>query len=82
MATYNRAHYILETLNSIQVQTHSNWECLIIDDGSHINSHIITTSNFLFPFLNKGGVYVVEDLKTSYWSSFFGGVIGLIIWSL
>lgn len=34
MATYNRAHLIGETLNSILKQSYSNWECLIIDDGS------------------------------------------------
>lgn len=33
MATYNRCHFILETLHSIQNQTFENWECLIIDDG-------------------------------------------------
>lgn len=33
MATYNRAHFIVETLVSIQNQTFENWECLIIDDG-------------------------------------------------
>lgn len=34
MATYNRAHFIVETLNSILGQTYPHWECLIIDDGS------------------------------------------------
>jgi len=33
MATYNRAHFIVETLHSIQNQTFKNFECLIIDDG-------------------------------------------------
>jgi glycosyltransferase involved in cell wall biosynthesis len=33
MATYNRAHYILQSLQSIQSQTFHDWECLIIDDG-------------------------------------------------
>jgi glycosyltransferase involved in cell wall biosynthesis len=33
MATYNRAEYILESLQSIQAQTFKDWECLIIDDG-------------------------------------------------
>jgi len=33
MATYNRAHLIEETLVSIQKQTNTHWECLIIDDG-------------------------------------------------
>ncbi|MCV9927451.1 glycosyltransferase [Flavobacterium sp. LS1R49] len=32
--TYNRAHLISETLNSILLQTYENWECIIIDDGS------------------------------------------------
>jgi glycosyltransferase involved in cell wall biosynthesis len=32
--TYNRAHLINETLDSILLQTYGNWECIIIDDGS------------------------------------------------
>lgn len=32
--TYNRAHLISETLDSILAQTYANWECIIIDDGS------------------------------------------------
>jgi len=32
--TYNRADLIGETLNSLIVQTHQNWECIIVDDGS------------------------------------------------
>jgi len=38
MATYNRAHFIVETLNSIQNQTFKDWECLIIDDGGTDNT--------------------------------------------
>ena len=33
MATYNRASFIVETLQSIQNQIFKDWECLIIDDG-------------------------------------------------
>ena len=32
--TYNRAHLIGETLDSIVAQTYSNWECIVVDDGS------------------------------------------------
>lgn len=32
--TYNRAHLLGATLNSILGQTYSYWECLVIDDGS------------------------------------------------
>jgi glycosyltransferase involved in cell wall biosynthesis len=36
--TYNRAHLIVETLDSISKQTYTNWECVIVDDGSTDNS--------------------------------------------
>ncbi len=46
---------------------------IIIDDGSHINSHQILTFDALFPILKEGGIYLCEDLHTSYWSEFGGG---------
>ncbi len=36
--TFNRAHLIGETLDSIIVQTYSNWECIVVDDGSTDNT--------------------------------------------
>ena len=45
---------------------------IIIDDGSHVNAHMITSFLTLFPLLNDGGYYVVEDLQTSYWPKFGG----------
>ena len=32
--TYNRAHLIGETLDSVLAQTYQNWECMVGDDGS------------------------------------------------
>jgi glycosyltransferase involved in cell wall biosynthesis len=32
--TFNRAHLISETLDSIIAQTYTNWECIVVDDGS------------------------------------------------
>jgi demethylmacrocin O-methyltransferase len=47
---------------------------IIIDDGSHINEHVITTFKILFPLLNMSGIYVVEDIQTAYWPDFgYGG---------
>ena len=45
---------------------------IIIDDGSHINEHVIKTFKILFPFLKNEGVYAIEDTQTSYWSDFGG----------
>ncbi|MDN3676706.1 glycosyltransferase family 2 protein [Flavobacterium paronense] len=48
MATYNRAHFIVETLTSIQNQTFQDWECIIIDDGGTDN-----TEEVINDFLDK-----------------------------
>lgn len=32
--TYDRAHLIGETLESVIAQTYQNWECIVVDDGS------------------------------------------------
>lgn len=32
--SYNRAAIITETLDSVLAQTYSNWECIVVDDGS------------------------------------------------
>ena len=40
---------------------------IIIDDGSHYSPHQILTFKTLFPSLNRGGIYVIEDVQTSYW---------------
>lgn len=44
----------------------------IIDDGSHINNHVIKTFIHLFPFLKEGGYYFIEDIQTSYMLEFGG----------
>ncbi len=47
---------------------------IVIDDGSHRVDHQILTFEALFPILRDGGVYVCEDLHTSYWPSYGGGL--------
>lgn len=36
---------------------------IIIDDGSHKTQHIIRSLHYLWPHLNDGGLYVVEDIQ-------------------
>lgn len=44
---------------------------VIIDDGSHVSGHILTSFNFLFlRGLKDPGLYFVEDLHAMYWPSY------------
>lgn len=45
---------------------------VVIDDGSHVNGHVRTAFHTLFPHLNAGGVYVIEDLWTAFCPGFGG----------
>jgi Methyltransferase domain len=49
---------------------------VVIDDGSHVSSDVTTTFDVLWPLLRPGGVYVIEDLGTSYLAEFGGGPPG------
>lgn len=45
---------------------------IVIDDGSHCPPDVITSFRHLFPHVKMGGLYVIEDMQTSYWPSFGG----------
>ena len=45
---------------------------IIIDDGGHMMHQITTSFQYLFPHLNNGGLYVIEDLHAAYWPEFDG----------
>lgn len=53
--TYNRAHIIGETLDSIIAQTYKNWECIIVDDYSTDNTEEIIKQ------------YIKEDNRFSFY---------------
>lgn len=52
--TYNRAHFIGETLDSIQAQTYTNWECIVVDDGSSDNTDEVLVD------------YIKKDIRFQY----------------
>lgn len=46
---------------------------LIVDDGSHMNHHVIISFNSLIGSVKPEGVYVIEDCATAYWEEWGGG---------
>lgn len=55
MPVFNRAHLIGETLDSISTQTYTNWECIIVDDGSTDDTDTVV------------GKYVLKDARFKYY---------------
>jgi hypothetical protein len=49
---------------------------ILIDDGSHVNAHVIATFNHCLPLLAADGIYAIEDVDTSYLPE-FGGNSGI-----
>jgi hypothetical protein len=47
---------------------------IVLDDGSHIQENVCASFDFLYDKISKNGVYMVEDLWTSYWDSYGGGL--------
>lgn len=51
------------------LETLGNFD-IIIDDGGHTMVQQQVSLKWLMNQLNEGGVYVIEDLHTSYWEQF------------
>jgi hypothetical protein len=62
------SQYDPEFLNKV-IEKYEEFD-LIIDDGSHLQHHVIFSFEFLFNFIKSSGVYVVEDSCCSYWEEF------------
>lgn len=45
--SYNRANFLRETLGSVLAQTYTNWECIVVDDGSSDNTFDIVSDYVL-----------------------------------
>jgi hypothetical protein len=55
---------------------------IIIDDGGHTPDQQITSFFQLFPILNNGGVYIVEDLHSNFWQAYNSSRYGINFFDL
>lgn len=46
---------------------------ILIDDGGHRMQQQINTFEELFPYISTNGVYLCEDMHSSYWKGWGGG---------
>jgi 23S rRNA U2552 (ribose-2'-O)-methylase RlmE/FtsJ len=47
---------------------------IVLDDGSHIMHHMISSFELMYDRIHSNGVYIVEDIHTCYWEEFGGGL--------
>lgn len=60
MPSYNTSKFIVKTIESVQAQTYSNWELLIVDDCSTDN-----TDEIVKPFLLDHRIHYLKNEKNS-----------------
>jgi len=67
---HNQAAYIIECLESVAAQTYTNWECIIVNDGSTDNSedvvnqwitHTAPSSNYQLISIPNSGVSMARN---------------------
>lgn len=65
---YNQADFLDQTLESVLKQTHSNWECIMVNDGSLDDTELIAKawvskdSRFKYFYKTNSGVLVIQGI--------------------
>lgn len=74
---FKQAHYLDDALTSVKEQTHTNWECIIVDDGSPDNTQEIATqfekldSRFIYLHKENGGLSSARNAGIKIAKGFF-----------
>ena len=56
-----------------QITKYSKFD-IILDDGSHNSDDVVRTFCNYFNHLKDGGLYIIEDMHSSYWREHKGGI--------
>lgn len=68
---YKQAEFLPETLDSVLSQTYSNWECIIVNDGSPDNTEEIAKiyqskdTRIKYLFKNNEGIAIARNTGIS-----------------
>lgn len=78
--TYNRACYIVETIQSVQNQTYKNWELIIVDDGSDDNTEelVAQLQDERIQFVKAGRIGIGGKIKNIGLAQASGELIAFI----
>ncbi|MDN5288995.1 MAG: Chondroitin synthase [Mucilaginibacter sp.] len=68
---YNQAEYLAETLDSVLAQIHTDWECIIVNDGSSDDTELIAKQyiakdpRFKYVFQQNSGLSAARNMGIS-----------------
>jgi hypothetical protein len=71
LRTFRTKIYSVDQSSKVQLEELCKKETafdIIIDDGSHFNAHQICAFETLIGNLTSEGIYIIEDVQTSFWS--------------
>lgn len=72
VSCYNQELFIDEALQSVYAQTYTNWECIVMDDGStdrseeQIQQWISKDTRFRYYYKNNGGIAETRNFAIKY----------------
>ena len=80
IATYGRANLTLETIASIQQQTHQNWELIIVDDGSPDDTEekVAGLNDYRIRFIKAGRIGITGKIKNIGLANAAGDLIAFL----
>jgi len=72
---YNKAKYISKTLNSVVKQTHTDWEIIVVDDGSTDNSlNIVLDFRYTLPKDQAARIKIIHQENSGQWHARYKGL--------